>query len=56
MHFCTSFDSPIGVVLVGMVMVIVEHLAIILMLLENMWKSEISNNAWKENFVFILKK
>jgi hypothetical protein len=45
-----------GVVPVGMVMVIVEHLAIILMLVENMSKSEICNNAWKENFVFVLQK
>jgi hypothetical protein len=35
------------VVSVGMVVVIVEHLAIILMLVEKLSKSEICNNAWK---------
>lgn len=54
--FASSVESPIGVVPVGMVMVTVEHLAVILMLVENMSKSEICNNAWKENFVFVLQK
>jgi len=40
---------------VGMVMVNVEHLAIILIRVENL-SSEICNNAWKENFVFVLQK
>jgi hypothetical protein len=37
-------------------MIIVEHLAIILIPVENLSKSEIHNNAWKENFVFVLQK
>jgi hypothetical protein len=54
--FASQVKTPIGVVPVDMVMVIVEHLAIILILVENLSKSEICNNAWKENFVFVLQK